>query len=279
MVLRSIFVSLAHGLFYVLNRRSLHRFNSLIYDFALRCNGLAINFSGQYGITAGEERFLQRSAARFAEGVVLDVGANAGGYAQTVRKFAPKARVIAFEPHPKTFQELSRRGEKFGFQAVNLALSDEPGSVEIFDFASKDGSTLASLNPGVLGFYRDVSHYATGELVSHSVESTTIDFLKTNGIDRVALLKVDTEGLDIKVLKGAANAIAEDRIDMIQFEFVDSNVAARVFMKDFFDALPGYEIHRICLNGDLMPLFPYDSRRCEIYVPQNIIAIRKQAWP
>jgi hypothetical protein len=44
-------------------------------------------------------------------------------------------------------------------------------------------------------------------------------------------------------------------------------------MRDFIAALPRHRIHRICLNGELLPLAPYDVKRCEVYAMQNLIAL------
>ncbi len=110
--------------------------------------------------------------------------------------------------------------------------------------------------------------------MTHRVEATTLDaFLDRHGIARVAFLKVDTEGHDLNVLRGAARSLAEGRIGLIQFEFIEANIATRVRMRDFFEALPGHRIHRLCLNGDLLPLEPYSPKRCEIYVNQNLVAV------
>jgi Methyltransferase FkbM domain len=150
---------------------------------------------------------------------------------------------------------------------VNQALSDREGRLQLFDFAAADGSTQASLGEAA------VTLFAT-DLVAHEVDCSTVDaFMREQNIERIALLKIDTEGFDINVLRGAKQAVAEGRIGMIQFEFIPANIALRVTMRDFFDALPGYRIFRLCSNGELLPLEPYDVKRCEIYVTQNLIAL------
>ena len=114
----------------------------------------------------------------------------------------------------------------------------------------------------------------SNDIVEHSTRCTTLDdFIKEQGIDTVTLLKIDTEGYDLNVLKGAVQAIAERRLHAIQFEFIPANIATHVSMRDFFDALPGYDLYRQCMNGDLLPLHHYDVKRCEIYVTHNIVAL------
>jgi FkbM family methyltransferase len=255
-----------YPLVWALNRPAAAGFSRAIYDFALRCNGIAINFPGQHGLNIGEERFLRSVAPSLQQGVLLDVGANMGCYAAYLRKLAPEATIYAFEPHPATFARMSAWLSAKRVRPVQQALSDQAGVTQLFDFEAEDGSTQASLSRAAVEIF-------DSDVVGHEVTSTTLDsFLEAEGIREVAFLKVDTEGFDLKVLQGAARAIREKRIRLLQFEFIPANIATHVTMRNFFEALPGYDIYRMCLNGELLPLFPYDVKRCEIYVTQNLIA-------
>jgi FkbM family methyltransferase len=255
-----------YPLFWALNRPGAAALSHSLYDLALRCNGMAINFPGRHGLNSAEERFLQSVAPSLQGGVLLDVGANQGCYAAYLRQLAPSSTIYAFEPHPATFARLSARLAGTGIRVLPQALSDQAGTTQLFDFAAEDGSTQASLSRAAVEIF-------DSGVVGHDVASTTLDdVLLAEQVAEVAFLKIDTEGLDLKVLRGAARAIREKRIRLIQFEFIPANIATRVTMRDFFEALPGYDIYRLCLNGALMPLFPYDVKRCEIYVTQNLIA-------
>lgn len=257
----------AYPLIRLINRPSAAWLGRAIYDFALRCNGVAINFPGRHGLAASEEAFLHAHAAALQGGVLLDVGANRGAYAQLLHKLAPTARIIAFEPHPRSFQALRRTLDGTSVEAMNLAISDQSGTLTLHDFAAEDGSTQASLDGAAVAMY-------SADTVTHQVATTTIDALLAElGIERVALLKIDTEGHDLAVLRGAMGAIRARRIGLIQFEFIPANIATHVTMRDMFEALPGYRIHRLCLNGGLAPLDPYDVKFCEIYVTQNLVAV------
>lgn len=257
---------LARPVVRLLNRPSAAWLGRALYDLALRCNGIAINFPGRHGLTEGEEAFLARHADRLRGGVLLDVGANVGSYARHLRTLAPDARILAFEPHPRTHARLQDHLKGMGVETLALALNDQGGSFELYDMAG-DGSTQASLSRDAVGMY-------SAGVVAHQVQCARLDdLLREKGIERVALLKIDTEGHDLLVLRGAGQAIRERRIDMIQLEFIPANIATHVTMRDIYAALPGYALHRICLNGDLLPLGPYDVKRCEIYVTHNLVAL------
>jgi len=161
---------------------------------------------------------------------------------------------------------LQRALGETSIELMQMAISTTNGALDLHDFATADGSTQASLS-------RDAVKLFAAETVTHRVTCRSLDeLLPELGINEVALLKIDTEGFDLAVLQGAARAIREQRLRMIQFEFIPANIATRVTMRDIFAALPGYRISRLCLNGELLPMGPYDVKRCEIYVTHNLVA-------
>jgi FkbM family methyltransferase len=258
--------ALAYPLVRAINRPSGAWLGRAIYDFALRCNGIAITHAGRHGLTAAEEAFLLRHKAALQGGVLVDVGANVGTYSRFLHRLAPRARILAFEPHPATFARLERNLRGLPAEAFALALGEQGGMLDLYDFAAADGSTQASLSRAAVDLF-------SADIVAHRVGCARLDdVLRDAGVDRVALLKIDTEGHDLAVLRGAETAIRDRRIGLIQLEFVPANIATRVTMRDIFAALPGYDIFRLCMNGALLPLGPYDVKRCEIYVTQNLVA-------
>nr|WP_314075680.1 FkbM family methyltransferase [uncultured Roseococcus sp.] len=267
--LRRFLSGLAYPLVWALNRPGAAPLNRGLYDLALRLNGMAINYPGRHHLGRAEERLLEALAPELAGQVVLDVGANAGHYARCVRHFAPAARIWAFEPHPVTYRALEESARPLGIETQQLALGDRAGEMQLHDFADGDGSTQASLSAESVGLY-------SGRVVTHDVEVSTVDeWLAAQGLEEIALLKIDTEGYDLNVLKGASRALQERRIHRIQFEFIPANIGTRVAMRDFYEVLQGYRISRLCLNGGLMPLGAYDVKRCEIYVTQILVAERE----
>jgi FkbM family methyltransferase len=266
--LKSTLALCAYPIFLMLNRPSLGWLADLLYDVALRCCGIAITFAGKQGLTRAEEHFLIRVKDRLQGGVLLDIGANHGAYANALHQLAPTARIFAFEPHPLTFSLLqSHLRISPSVLAINKAVADRPGRLTLYDFQSTDGSTQASLCKTAVALY-------SSDLVEYPVDCTTVDaFMAEMGLDYIDLLKIDTEGRDLSVLKGAQNALQNRKVGMIQFEFIPANIAAGVTMHAFFTVLQGYQIGRLRLNGSVRWLDHYDVKRCEIYVTQNLIAI------
>lgn len=266
----AILERLAYPLTYLFNRPMFHGIAQLLYDFALRCNGIGVAFSDKDGLTKSEKNFLRRIAPTLRGATILDVGANEGAYAGTIKALVPECSIYAFEPHPRTFANLQNRAKKDGFVALQLAVSDTAGPVRLFDFADQDGSTQASLDPETIRFQH------AGAQTTYDVQSTTLDdFADASALETIDLLKIDTEGFDLAVLKGAARLISQRRIKLIQFEIIPVNVVRHITVKDFFELLVDYNLYRMCMNGQLLPIGPYSVKSCEIYVTQNLVAVLK----
>jgi hypothetical protein len=112
----------------------------------------------------------------------------------------------------------------------------------------------------------------TEEVASVDCRVMTLDaYCLENHIEQIDFLKIDTEGYELFVLKGARHMLEQNRIRVVQFEFNEMNVVSRVFLKDFYDILPGFRFYRI-RQGSLMPLGPYAALH-EIFQYQNLLAI------
>ena len=264
--------AIAFPVFRFLNRPAFKWLTHAIYDFALRSNGIAINFPGSHGLTFGEEQFILRRLKSAPSGVFFDVGANHGAYSRYLLSVSPGSRVYAFEPHPRTFNCLRENlCNEANVRLVNSAVAESAGKFKLYDFENGDGSTQASLDQETIKMFSD-------QTTSYDVSVITIDeFMAEEGIEKVDLLKIDTEGFDLAVLRGARKALAAHAIGVIQFEFIPANIARHVTMRDFFEVLEEYSVYRICVNGSLLSLEPYDVKRCEIYVTHNLVALPKSA--
>ncbi len=268
-VLKTLLARLAFPVFWVLNRPAFRLLNEAVYDVALRLNGFAIGFKGKHGLTFPEEAFLKQFLPKVRSGVLMDVGANHGTYSRFLGELRPDLRVLAFEPHPKSFALLKQNTKDGQVEQFNMALSDSGGTMKLYDFANNDGSTQASLSLDAVQLFDSAA-------VSYDVKVQTLDrFCEENGIDHIAFLKIDTEGFDINVLRGARRLLGEKKIDAIQFEFIPACIVTRVSMRDFFEELSGYDLYRLCVSGALVKLGHYNVKRCEIFVVQNIIAFRQ----
>jgi FkbM family methyltransferase len=203
--------------------------------------------------------------------VVLDVGANDGGYSRDIVAINPSATVFAFEPHPLTFERLVSNIEAHkNIRPFNYAVGDRPGGQILYDRRSESGTAHASI------FREVIEDIHMAQSSKFEVNVITLDeFIEEQRLARVDLLKIDTEGYELNVLKGGVKAIRSGIFKAIQFEFNEMNVVSRVFFKDFMEVLPQYQFYRM-LSGGLQRIDRYSPVRCELFAFQNIVAILRE---
>jgi len=212
-----------------------------------------------------EFHWLKQALAKPPKLIVFDVGANVGNWSAEVLKLRPDAVIHAFEPFSATYHQLEARRLP-GVTIQNMGLGAEAGQKEFFVYES--ASEHNSLFPRHDNPYSSVAR----------ITITTLDtYCAAEHIDHIDYLKIDTEGYDYFVLKGAARMLREGRIDVIQFEYGNNYIDARVFLKDiydFFEPLP-YSIYRI-MPRRLLPLERYNHNN-EVFIYANYVAIRDKS--
>jgi FkbM family methyltransferase len=248
-------------------KRFFLKWNKLMFLLSLRGLGI-LNYENDS--VSGEDHFIRQLGKERGGGeVFFDVGANVGNYCGKLKQHHPSANVFAFEPHPRNFAELSSRTQALGITSIQMGCSDVSGQLTLYDYKYDDSGQHASL-------YKEViEQIHSSETVAITVDVTTIDeFAQQHKIEHINLLKIDTEGNELKVLLGAKNLLSKQRIDIIHFEFNEMNVASRVYFKDFVNLLEGFTFYRM-LPDSLMPLKEYNPILWELFAFQNIVATRK----
>lgn len=173
----------------------------------------------------------------------LDIGGHFGQYAVSAGiKVGPTGRVVTFEPGPIQVEYLRRNVELNALTNVtvaNLALSDTPGEL---------GLHVPSLVD--IGKSQLVDPNADSQAVRVPV-TTLDDYCQTHGIDRIDLMKVDVEGAEFGVFRGAARVMREFPPKAIFYESVD--ILCKAFdhtpeeMHAYLEGA-GYQIH--AMQGD-----------------------------
>jgi hypothetical protein len=152
----------------------------------------------------------------------------------------------------------------------NLGFSDKKESVTLY--SNKKGSGLASI------YNRRLNHFNIDLKYKELIHLESLDnFCKNKEIDHINFLKLDIEGHEYKVLKGAKDLISKNSIDFIQFEFGGANIDSRTYFQDFYYLLvPYYNIHRILKDG-LMTIDKYKETH-ENFITTNFLAISKKIY-
>ncbi|MGL4364836.1 MAG: FkbM family methyltransferase, partial [Bacteroidales bacterium] len=228
---KSVFLHLYTKLF---AKKSLYNFHLKLYRIALR--GLGINNYNTW-YTQGEYFFLEKILPKYKPNTVFDVGANVGHYTTSLLKVIPNANVYCFEPNPNTYRSLENALKKQSrVKTFPIGLSSTPGTFTLYD--TPQASTAASLHKEV--FYSQKND----DVLEHQVECSTIDIIADcEQVEKIDFLKIDTEGNELAVLRGAKQVLETDRVSIIHFEFNEMNVISRVFFRDFVKLLPSYNFY------------------------------------
>ena len=205
----------------------------------------------------GEFRFVKSIASQLR--TAFDLGGNVGDYSREILKHAPACRIIAFEP-----LEIYMDSLRFGgrIEAYNLAVGEYCGEVVIH-------RNQASLNLSSI-------HRINANTTPIIVHQTTLDeTIRRLGISQIDLMKVDTEGNEINVFRGAAESLAKRVFLYIQFEYGYTYRDAGVTLEEAFRLLKsaGYSMGIIQPEA-VIPCTIWDPA-WENYEYSNWVASRK----
>lgn len=243
----------------------------------------AMNYGGGGLIEqSGEEWVLTEVVApacrAAAAPVVFDVGANVGDYSRLVRRHLPASLVYAFEPSAAVFRELERNLSAAAaperFRPFNLGLSDEEKTVELYSYTveGEEQSLISSIDRRLPTQVVSVEVSA-----SERIEVRTLDgFCEAEGVARIDFLKLDVEGHELAVLRGARRMLESGAVSVIQFEFGPANIYSRTFFYDFWTLLhERFDLFRIIPHG-IVPITFYGEHR-EVFLTTNYLAVRRPA--
>ena len=251
-------------------RKKMQILNDLILSLSLNAKGYK-----NYGkpSSTGEKNFIKLIRKRL--NFCIDIGANIGKYSELLIH-ETNSQIIAFEPLPKAFDELQVMEKKFSsrFKAYNFAIGDKNCNLDL-NFGSET-SELASFSKNLdkLSF---VNHKNNKKI---EVKVITLDtfFEKFNityaekGID---LLKIDTEGFELEVLRGASNTLINKIPKFIQIEYNWHQLFKSQTIYNFSEILSNYEVFQILPFGNNLVKVDPSRPESNIFHLSNFVFIRK----
>ena len=151
--------------------------------------------------------------------LIFDVGAHVGLAATRFRELFPLATIHCFEPYPESFERL--RAGVAGSRPLELhplALAAAEGEATFsVNRNSATNSLLASDARGEI-YWRGDTPVTTGAL---KVRTTTVDaFASARGIESMDILKMDVQGGEYEVLRGARDLLGRRAIGLIYMELI-----------------------------------------------------------
>jgi FkbM family methyltransferase len=162
--------------------------------------------------------------------VVIDVGANIGMYTMlAARAVGPGGRVFGFEPVPHVYQRLTGNLAVSGITNATphrIALSDTTGTASFY----------LGRNDSMGSLYRAQTAAAI------EVPTETLDgFLERNGVERVDAMKIDAEGAEMHIVRGARRLLGRTDRPLLFVEHNDTALrAAGSSAQELFEAIVGH---------------------------------------
>jgi FkbM family methyltransferase len=202
---------------------------------------------------------------------VIDVGANVGRWSVAMLGAARESgrsgdlRMHVFEPSAYTFGCLAATLDGQNVKLQRMAMSDGSGSSLLHVVAPAAGTNSLHAPHGV----------SSGVLTEEVTATTLSSYAGQARLDQLALVKIDTEGHDLAVLRGARQLFAEQRISAAQFEYNHRWIYAGSYLRDAFELLEplGYRVGKLTPAG--VEFYPSWDAELETFVEGNYVACRQ----
>lgn len=162
---------------------------------------------------------------------VIDVGANVGQFGSALRNSGYDGRIVSFEPVSRVFDELNMRAlNDDDWHTYNFALGSENECKEI---------NVASAS--VLSSFKSLSEYAKSDFLDNKDNIENTEDVQIRRLDDIfkdltsdlsnprIFLKLDTQGYDLEVLKGAFESIR-----------IISGLQTEMSVTPIYEEMPGY---------------------------------------
>ena len=180
--------------------------------------------------------------------VVIDVGANHGQFGNLLRSIGYQGQILSFEPTKKSFEILSQASSADArWKIYPLGLADKKMTKKINVFASSDFNSL--LQPSDMGKTSFKSKLK--KLRTESINIETLNSVLTQHalMDKRIFLKMDTQGYDLHVFKGASKYYSN--ISCLLTEISFQPIYQK--MSDYHEAIAFYEKKGFSVS-DLYPV-------------------------
>ena len=188
--------------------------------------------------------------------IVIDIGCNVGDFSELVFKYNSSSIIHAFDLHRSLSPILNKKFKKYHFNFSQIALSDHSGSIGM-EFSTKN----------------DRKAFISKKSNLRSIKVDKLDnILKKFNFGSIAIIKIDTEGNDYKVLLGAEEMLKI--ADLVVFEVMFKILEHGNTPQDIIEYLKSLEFKYFYRSTKHFGLVPISSIKPYEIMTQNIVASR-----
>lgn len=163
---------------------------------------------------------IEHAAVPLGDGyrTVIDVGAHHGQFALFAAKTYPEAQIHCIEPHAASRRRLERLAELLPqLTVIPFAAAETAREARLHVSRKTDSSSLLS----ILTSYTD-AFPGTEEVSTETIEARTLDdLLEAAEIQPPVLLKIDVQGSELSVLRGATTTLEVVDCVLVECSFVE----------------------------------------------------------
>lgn len=197
----------------------------------------------------------------------VDVGANIGLMSiYASKQVGETGRILSFEAHPDTFRWLNFNttlNKIKNIESFNFALGAEEGLARIYDNwqVNRGGASLVVKTEGSK---------------SYSIQVKLLDDCLSEGV-KPKVIKIDVEGFELEVLKGAELTIQAHRpILIVEISSLRSNQHENAELIDFIDQFGFYQLYKLSGTKERVSKLIKINSREELPEHDNIICLAER---
>ena len=190
--------------------------------------------------------------------IVLDIGAHKGEFLNHIKKIKSIRKVYSLEPQKKIFNELLKEIDNKKFFAYNIAISNNNGKqkMQINDFSMT--STLSKLNEK--SKYYKIKNLIIGNKKKkfEFIKTEKLDFfIKKRKLKNIDLLKIDTEGHELNVVKSGLKTLKKTKYLLVEFRQNDlylnysSSLLHKMITKNNFELVKNFKFPMFSMEDRL----------------------------
>jgi FkbM family methyltransferase len=191
---------------------------SLMDELAVPKSGESDKRNTEYETNYSPVNFFH-SVVNNANPVILDVGAHKGESIIFFKQIFKFAKIFSFEPSSLNFEELKNVASLYETTAVNVAVGDVVGKVRFYEQSLSHLGGLLPINEkstDSLGYAKNAEN---SEVLVDCI--TLNEALQRLDLVSIDILKIDVQGFEAGVLKGASEALSKTKVIMIEISLFD----------------------------------------------------------